>query len=168
MDTLGTYLIIVAILDLSSRCAASIADTIAPSSAERSQVSSVTKNFLARLKNADGPFDTLTAIVCRGLSFCGVFVSSLSCSDESTELDPVCLVSNVDGVSGPCVVGLSAKLSDDSWSWAASVLDSGGGIVLDDCAAAGFRSGVNPMFVPSPLLVMLLPNETIVWPSRLY
>lgn len=131
-NALKTYLIIVAILDLSSRCAASIADTIAPSSAERSQVSSVTKNFLARLKNAEGPFDTLTAIVCRGLSFCGVFVSSLSCSDESTELDPVCLVSNVDGVNGPCVVGLSAKLSADSWSWAASVLGSGGGIVLDD------------------------------------
>ena len=71
-------------------------------------------------------------------------VSSLSCSDESTELDPVGLVSNVDGVNGPLAVGLSAKLSDDSWSWAASVLCPYGGIVLDDCAAAGFRSGVNP------------------------
>lgn len=67
-NRLETYLVIVAILDLSSRCAASIADTIAPSKAERSHISSVTKNFLARLKNAEGPFDTLTAIVCRGLS----------------------------------------------------------------------------------------------------
>ena len=129
-----TYLVIVAILDRSSRFAASIADTIAPSNAERSQVSSVTKNFLARLKNAEGPFETLTAIVCRGLSVFGALVSSLSCSDESTELDPVGLVSNVDGVKGPLAVAvdLSAKLRDDSWSWAASVLGPDGCIVLDD------------------------------------
>jgi len=115
-ESYTTYLIIVAILERSSRCAASIADTIAPSKADRSQVSSVTKNFLARLKKAEGPFDTLTAIVCRGLSAWGVLVSCLSCSDESAESDPVGLVSNEDGVNGPLAVGLSARLNDDSWS----------------------------------------------------
>ena len=61
-----TYLMIVASLDRSSKCAASTADTIAPSKADKSQVSSVTKNFLARLKNAAGPLEALTAITCLG------------------------------------------------------------------------------------------------------
>jgi hypothetical protein len=57
-----TYLMIVANLERSSRWAASAADTIAPSKADRSQISSVTRNFLARLKNAAGPLLALTAI----------------------------------------------------------------------------------------------------------
>lgn len=63
-----TYLTMVASFDRSSRCAASTAATMAPSSAERSQYSSVTKNFLARLKKAAGPLDALTAITCLGWS----------------------------------------------------------------------------------------------------
>ena len=63
-----TYRTIVASCDRSRRWAASTADTMAPSSAERSHISSVTKNFLARLKNAAGPFVALTAMTCRGLS----------------------------------------------------------------------------------------------------
>lgn len=43
---------------------------MAPSRAERSQVSSVTRNFRAKLKNAAGPFDALTAMTCRGGAFC--------------------------------------------------------------------------------------------------
>lgn len=62
-----TYLTIVANLERSRRCAASAADTMAPSSAERSHISSVTKNFLARLKKAAGPLEALTAITCLGL-----------------------------------------------------------------------------------------------------
>jgi len=62
-----TYLTIVASLDLSSKWAASTADTIAPSSADKSHTSSVTRNFRARLKKAAGPFDALTAITCLGL-----------------------------------------------------------------------------------------------------
>ena len=64
----STYFTMVASLDRSRRCAASTAETIAPSSAERSHISSVTKNFLARLKKAAGPFDALTAMTCLGLS----------------------------------------------------------------------------------------------------
>jgi hypothetical protein len=40
---------------------------MAPSKAERSQISSVTRNFLARLKNAAGPLEALTAMTWRGL-----------------------------------------------------------------------------------------------------
>jgi hypothetical protein len=59
-----THLTMLASLERSSKCAASTAETMAPSSADKSQVSSVTRNFLARLKNAAGPFDALTAITC--------------------------------------------------------------------------------------------------------
>jgi len=67
-DMEPTYLAIVASLDRSNRCAASTADTIAPSKAERSHISSVTRNFRAKLKNAVGPLEALTAITCRGLA----------------------------------------------------------------------------------------------------
>jgi len=108
---------------------------MAPSKAERSHDSSVTKNFLAKLKKAEGLFDTLTAIVCLGLSVVGEFVSFLSCSDDTTESEPVGLVSNVDGLCGPA---LSAKLKDDSWSCTAPVSGPDGCIVLDDCTEADF------------------------------
>ena len=49
-------------LERSKRWAASTAETIAPSKADRSQNSSVARNFLARLKNAAGPLDALTAM----------------------------------------------------------------------------------------------------------
>lgn len=55
----------VASWERSSRCAASTAETMAPSSADKSTSSSVARNFLARLKNAAGPFDALTAMTCR-------------------------------------------------------------------------------------------------------
>mmetsp|Transcript_12435 Transcript_12435/g.23332 ORF Transcript_12435/g.23332 Transcript_12435/m.23332 type:complete len:92 (-) Transcript_12435:654-929(-) len=57
-----TYRTIFASLDLSSKWAASTADTIAPSSADRSQYSSETRNLLAKLKNAAGFLDALTAM----------------------------------------------------------------------------------------------------------
>lgn len=65
--TFTTHLTIVASLDLSNKCAASTAETMAPSSADKSHVSSETRNFLARLKNAAGPFDALTAMTCLGV-----------------------------------------------------------------------------------------------------
>jgi hypothetical protein len=52
----------VANFDRSNRCAASAAETIAPSKADRSHISSVTKNLRAKLKNAVGPLLALTAI----------------------------------------------------------------------------------------------------------
>lgn len=58
---------ILASLERSSRCAVSTAVTMAPSNADRSQDSSVTRNLRARLKNADGCFDALTAITCLGV-----------------------------------------------------------------------------------------------------
>lgn len=61
-----TYRTMVASFDRSSKWAASTADTMAPSSAERSHISSVTRNLRARLKNAAGPFDALTAMTCLG------------------------------------------------------------------------------------------------------
>lgn len=65
------YLATVASFERSNKCAASTADTIAPSRAERSHISSVARNFLAKLKNAAGPLDALTAIT--GLTVtCGV------------------------------------------------------------------------------------------------
>jgi hypothetical protein len=88
--------VIVAIFERSNRCAASTADTIAPSKADKSQDSSVTKNFLARLKKADGPFDTLTAMTCRGG---WSEASSLPRSEDCSESVPVMTVSNV-GVAG--------------------------------------------------------------------
>jgi hypothetical protein len=39
---------------------------MAPSKADRSQISSLARNFRARLKNAAGPFEALTAITCLG------------------------------------------------------------------------------------------------------
>jgi hypothetical protein len=60
-----TYLTIFASFDLSNKWAASTADTIAPSSADRSQYSSVTRNLLAKLKNAAGFLDALTAMTWR-------------------------------------------------------------------------------------------------------
>jgi hypothetical protein len=69
-----THLTMLASLERSSKCAASTAETMAPSSADKSQVSSVTRNFLARLKNAAGPFDALTAITC-------LAGGSVSCDD---------------------------------------------------------------------------------------
>lgn len=65
-SSLSTYLTIVANLERSRRCAASTAETMAPSSADRSHISSVTKNFRARLKKAAGPLDALTAMTWRG------------------------------------------------------------------------------------------------------
>lgn len=56
----------VANLDRTNRCAASAADTIAPSKADKSQTSSVTRNFRAKLKNAVGPLLALTAMTWRG------------------------------------------------------------------------------------------------------
>ena len=53
-------------MDRSNKCAASTADTMAPSRADKSQNSSVTKNLRARLKNAAGFLDALTAMTCRG------------------------------------------------------------------------------------------------------
>lgn len=76
--------IIVAIFDRSKRCAASTAETIAPSRAEKSHTSSVTKNFRAKLKNAEGPFDALTAMTCLGFGDGGPPWSarcSVECSD---------------------------------------------------------------------------------------
>lgn len=61
-----TYLTIVASFERSRRCAASTAETIAPSRADKSHISSVTKNFRARLKKAVGPFDAETAMTCLG------------------------------------------------------------------------------------------------------
>jgi hypothetical protein len=60
--SVSTYRMIVANFDRSKRCAASAADTIAPSKADKSQISSVTKNLRAKLKNAVGPLLALTAI----------------------------------------------------------------------------------------------------------
>lgn len=64
--TYQTHLTMVASWDLSKRCAASTAETMAPSRADRSHISSVTKNFRARLKKAAGPLEALTAMTCRG------------------------------------------------------------------------------------------------------
>ena len=61
-----THRIMVANLDRTNRCAASAADTIAPSKADKSQTSSVTRNFRAKLKNAVGPLLALTAMTWRG------------------------------------------------------------------------------------------------------
>ena len=61
-----TYLTMWASFDRSNKCAASTAETMAPSSAERSQYSSVTRNRLAKLKNAAGFFEALTAMTCLG------------------------------------------------------------------------------------------------------
>eukprot|EP00585_Thalassiosira_rotula_P026242 CAMPEP_0196234478 /NCGR_PEP_ID=MMETSP0913-20130531/4568_2 /TAXON_ID=49265 /ORGANISM="Thalassiosira rotula, Strain GSO102" /LENGTH=112 /DNA_ID=CAMNT_0041515553 /DNA_START=418 /DNA_END=753 /DNA_ORIENTATION=- len=104
----------VAIFERSNRCAASTADTIAPSRADKSQASSVTKNFRARLKKADGPFDTLTAMTCLGCSGNEV-PSSIPCSEEFSDAVPVVAASNVDGVvgvSGP--LGLSSKDKEET------------------------------------------------------
>jgi len=94
-----TYCTIVAILERSKRCAASTADTIAPSRAERSHSSSVTKNFRARLKNADGPFDTLTAITCLGCSG-GEVSSSPPCAEDSVPVVTASIVVGAVGVNG--------------------------------------------------------------------
>jgi len=64
----SAYLAMVASFERSSKCAASTADTIAPSSADKSHISSVTRNLRARLKKAAGPLDALTAMTCRGFS----------------------------------------------------------------------------------------------------
>lgn len=93
----NSYRTIVAILERSSRCAASTADTITPSRADKSHSSSVTKNFRARLKNADGPFETLTAITCFGWSS-EVMHSSIPCSYEDSV--PVVAASNAVEVVG--------------------------------------------------------------------
>ena len=93
----NSYRTIVAILERSSRCAASTAATIAPSRADKSHSSSVTKNFRARLKNADGPFETLTAITCFGWSS-EVMHSSIPCSYEDSV--PVVAASNAVEVVG--------------------------------------------------------------------
>jgi hypothetical protein len=61
-----TYRTMCASCDRSSRWAASTADTMAPSKADRSQNSSLARNFRARLKNAAGPLEALTAMTCRG------------------------------------------------------------------------------------------------------
>lgn len=103
---------IVAILERSNRCAASTAVTIAPSRAEKSHSSSVTRNFFARFMKADGLFDTLTAMTCLGFSGSGNLVpSSVSpCSEISrSEPVPVVTASSVDGVGG--VVGDLASLA---------------------------------------------------------
>lgn len=54
------------------------------------------KNFRARLKKADGLFDTLTAITC--LIWSDVVPSSFPRSDESSDSVPVVSASNVDNV----------------------------------------------------------------------
>ena len=59
-----SYLAMLASLDRSKRWAASTADTMAPSKADRSTTSSVMRNFRARLKKAAGPLDALTAMTC--------------------------------------------------------------------------------------------------------
>ena len=102
-----------AILARSNRCAASTADTIAPSKADRSTTSSVTRNFRARLKNADGPFDTLTAMTCLGWSdqSPSSLPSSLPCSEEWSESVPVVAASAVVGVVG--VSGSLGLLTND-------------------------------------------------------
>lgn len=64
----STYPTMEASLDRSSRCAASTADTMAPSSADKSHISCATKNFRARLKKAAGLLEALTAITCLGCS----------------------------------------------------------------------------------------------------
>lgn len=75
-----TYRIMVASFDRSNKWAASTAETMAPSNAEKSQNSSVTRNFRAKLKNAAGFFDALTAITC--LSFESASpVAGMSCSE---------------------------------------------------------------------------------------
>lgn len=45
-----------------------MAETIAPSRAERSHISSVTRNLRARLKKVAGPLLALTAMTWRGLA----------------------------------------------------------------------------------------------------
>ena len=50
---------------------------MAPSKADKSHVSSVTRNLRAKLKKAAGPLDALTAITCRGDSLEVVSVVSL-------------------------------------------------------------------------------------------
>jgi len=62
---------IFASLDRSNKWAASTADTIAPSSADKSQNSSVTRNLRARLKKAAGFLEALTAMTCRSGNGCG-------------------------------------------------------------------------------------------------
>ena len=50
--------------DRSNKWAASTAATMAPSSADKSHISSVTRNLRARLKKAAGPLLALTAMTC--------------------------------------------------------------------------------------------------------
>ena len=121
---MNTDLVIVAICERSKRCAASTADTMAPSSAERSTSSSVTKNFRAKLKKAAGPFATPTAIVCRGCS-CGEADpdSPLSFSERSESFSVAVVASTVVGVSGARgPFGLASNESLDNFSSASVAL----------------------------------------------
>lgn len=161
-----TYRVIVAILERSSRCAASTADTIAPSRADRSHSSSVTKNFLARLKNADGPFETLTAITCLVGSSGERALSSPPCSDECSDAVPVVAASNVVGVvgvSGP--VGLSTSDNDEIPTAVASVPGAGAAAVVAGTGAVG-GSPTSDLSPPLPLSDIILPNDVKLGRSR--
>ena len=77
---------------------------MAPSKADRSHISSVTRNFLARLKKAAGPLDALTAITCLGLAA----ASSVLCDADSEGRSR--LVEGDDGLRPP----LTCSSSDSS------------------------------------------------------
>lgn len=150
-------------MERSKRCAASTADTIAPSRADKSQSSSVTKNFRARLKKAEGPFETLTAMTCRGCSIGDDAPpsSSLPCSEECSDSVPVVAASAVDGVvgvNGP--FAFSDIDSEEIPAAAASALGSVASSVSEGTGAVGVTpaSDVSP---PLPLSDMLLPTGMV-------
>lgn len=95
---------ILASLERSSRCAVSTAVTMAPSNADRSQDSSVTRNLRARLKNADGCFDALTAITCLGV------VEAVGAAAEVVEL---VVVEEVEMADVAVAVFVGAAADDD-------------------------------------------------------
>jgi len=83
---------IFASLDRSNKWAASTADTIAPSSADKSQNSSVTRNLRARLKKAAGFLEALTAMTCRSGSVSGSGSGSGNCNGNVSVVGDVVVV----------------------------------------------------------------------------
>lgn len=153
---------IVAILERSNRCAESTADTIAPSRADRSHSSSVTRNLRAKLKKAEGPFDTLTAITCRGGSGDEVPLS-LPCSDECSDSVPVVPASIVVGVVGVNGPFLSTNDKEEMATLVASVPGVGASAeLLERTGAAVGDSPTSDLSPPLPLSDILFSRDVMV------
>ena len=151
-----THLTIVANLERSSRWAASTAETMAPSSADKSHISSVTKNFRARLKKAAGPLEALTAITCRGFNGSS---SNVGPPEEAALADGFCSSGREPGDGIPLeVVSLGTGIS----------LCSRGiglrGVDWDGVCACDVSSDFNDEICPPALSVDIL-KGTLTWDS---